>query len=166
MDANEGDDEHSASQLTGVLSAVTTTKEVNKEAIRILVADVGYNEASRQLNIPAPTLRQWAHRGQWSTPMRTDERVTLVTRSPADAHSVVMSERKAQSRTLLSEYQVKALHEATAHEKPLSITRQVNDLASIHAKVWPEDQTQSATFSLNVLNLNMLSSEDGPTLDE
>jgi hypothetical protein len=76
-----------------------------------------------------------------------------------------MAERKAQSRTLLSEYQVRAATEAATHKKPLSITRQVNDLASIHAKVWPEDQTKEANFSLNVLNLNMFSDTDGPTLD-
>ncbi len=126
----------------------------------MLVKDFGYDETSKRTGIKAGTLRQWARRFNWHTPFVHSQVVTTVTQSPVNAHAEAIAERKQQSRALLSEYQVKALHEATAHEKPLSITRQVNDLASIHAKVWPEEQTSGNSFSLNVLNLNMFS-DDG-----
>ncbi len=140
-------------------SAVTTTKEVNREEIRMLVAAVGYQDTARKTGIPANTLYQWARRFQWNTPIPHGQAVRTVRQAPADAHGAILAERKAQSRTLLSEYQVRAATEAAAHDKPLSITRQVNDLASIHAKVWPEDQGNTTQFSLNVLNLNMLADE-------
>ncbi len=132
------------------------TKEVNREEIRMLVADVGYQETEKRTGISANTLYQWSRRFGWSQPVVHSQTVRTVRQTPADAHSAILAERKAQSRSLLSEYQVRAATEASAHPKPLSITRQVNDLASIHAKVWPEEQGTNTQFSLNVLNLNML----------
>ncbi len=138
---------------------------VSKDEIRILVKDFGYAETSARTGIKEPTLRQWAKRGKWNTPFVHSQVVTTVTQRPADAHAAALSERKQQSRALLSEYQVRAATEAAAHEKPLSITRNVKDLADIHSKVWPEDQTKEANFSLNVLNLNMFSDDSTPELD-
>ncbi len=139
------------------------TQTVNKEAVRVLAIQHGQREAARLAGLNENTVRSWAMRYNWDTqeqaqPIRNQNTV-------AERLQDVLAQRKHESRTLLSEYQVKALHEATAHEKPLSITRQVNDLASIHAKVWPEEQSSTAQFSLNVLNLNMFSESDGPTLD-
>ncbi len=126
----------------------------------MLVADVGYQETEQRTGIPANTLYQWARRFGWNQPIVHSQSVRTVRQAPAEAHSAILAERKAQSRSLLAEYQIKAATEAAAHEKPLSITRQVNDLASIHSKVWPEEQTASNVFSLNVLNLTMLDDEE------
>ncbi len=136
--------------------------EINKEAVRVLVVQHGQREAARLAGLNENTVRSWAMRFGWSKNEVQPNR----NHSVSDNVAATLASRKAQSRTLLSEYQIKAATEAAAHEKPLSITRQVNDLASIHAKVWPEDQTQGATFSLNVLNLNMLSEDQPETLDE
>jgi hypothetical protein len=138
------------------MNATPVSKEVNREEIRMLVADIGYQETQQRTGIPANTLYQWARRFGWNQPIVHSQTVRTVRQAPADAHSAILAERKAQSRSLLSEYQIKAATEAAAHEKPLSITRQVSDLASIHAKVWPEDQTNSNAFTLNVLNMGSL----------
>ncbi len=143
-----------------VMPAATATKD-QREIVRLLYLQHGHKKASELSGFEYDTVRQWAHRGNWTSDVSQS-----VTKATVDRVQDVLQQRKHESRTLLSEYQVKALHEATAHDKPLSITRQVNDLASIHSKVWPEDQTKEANFSLNVLNLNMFSDTDGPTLDE
>ncbi len=140
-------------------------KEVNREEVRMLVAEIGYKETEARTGIAANTLYQWSNRFGWNKPIEHSQAVRTVREAPADVLSATLAARKQESRAKLSEYQVRAATEAAAHEKPLSITRQVNDLASIHAKVWPEEQGSTAQFSLNVLNLNMFSDTDGPTLD-
>ncbi len=131
---------------------------VSKEAIKLLVIQHGQREAARIAGLNEDTVCSWAHRYGWSIASKPQARTG---NSPTvERITDVLTERKAQSRSLLSEYQIKAATEAAAHDKPLSITRQVNDLASIHSKVWPEEQTSGNSFSLNVLNLNMFS-DDG-----
>ncbi len=139
---------------------MNATPVSKRELVRLLVIEHGQKKASELSGEPYEKVRKWTQRGNWLSSQ------SVPTRGTVERITDVLAERKAQSRTLLSEYQVRAATEAAAHEKPLSITRQVNDLASIHAKVWPEDQTQSATFSLNVLNLNMLSEDQPMTSDE
>ena len=135
-----------------------TPVSINKEAVRVLVIQHGQREAARLAGLNEDTVCSWAHRYGWSNASKPQARTG---NTPAiERISDVLAERKAQSRSLLSEYQVRAATEASAHPKPLSITRQVNDLASIHAKVWPEEQTASNVFSLNVLNLTMLNDEE------
>ncbi len=135
-----------------------TTNQKQKELVKLLYLEHGHQKASELSGVRYDLVRQWAHRGNWKTLSQAVTRspVTVATERIVD----VLQARKHESRSLLSEYQVKALQEATAHEKPLSITRQVNDLASIHSKVWPEEQNTVNAFSLNVLNLNMFS-DDG-----
>jgi hypothetical protein len=133
-----------------------------RELVRLLYLEHGHQKASELSGVNYDLVRKWASRYGWTEVCHS---VTNAASIAADNVAATLQARKAQSRTLLSEYQVRAATEAAAHEKPLSITRQVNDLASIHAKVWPEDQTKEANFSLNVLNLNMFSDTDGPTLD-
>jgi len=75
---------------------------VNKEAVRIMVRDFGYNETAKRLNIKAPTLRKWAERGNWNVQPRTDERVTLVTKPVADAHAEALAEMESATRISLA----------------------------------------------------------------
>ncbi len=139
---------------------MNATPVSKRELVRLLVIEHGQKKASELSGEPYEKVRKWTQRGDWLSSQ------SVPTRGTVARISDVLAERKAQSRTLLSEYQVRAATEAASHEKPLSITRQVNDLASIHAKVWPEDQTKEANFSLNVLNLNMFSDDAPTTLDE
>ncbi len=134
---------------------------VNREEVRMLVADLGYNETSQRLGIPAPTLRQWAHRGQWSTPARTDERVTLVTARPSDAHAEALAHHEGQTRLTLAKYASNAAAAIHKSVHPTRYTRQAKDIAGVMATVHRQDEGKAAnSFSLNVLNLNMFSDEN------
>ncbi len=135
-----------------------------KELVRLLYLEHGHQKASQLSGVNYDLVRQWAHRGNW-TPARNQAMSQDVTKTVADNVAATLAARKQESRARLSEYQVRAATEAAAHAKPLSITRQVNDLASIHSKVWPEEQGNAAQFSLNVLNINMFSDTDTPSLD-
>lgn len=136
-------------------SAATANQiQINKEAVKLLVIQHGQREAARLAGLNEDTVCSWAKRYGWSVASKPQARTG---NTPAvERITDVLAERKAQSRSLLSQYQIRAATEAAAHEKPLSITRQVNDLASIHSKVWPEEQSSTQVFSLNVLNLSML----------
>ncbi len=134
---------------------------IDKEAVRMLAIEIGVRPAARQLGLDEDRVCQWSHRGNWFPALPDVQRSNVSTVSkPGDVLQATLAARKQESRAKLSEYQVRAASEAAAHREPLKITRQVNDLASIHAKVWPEEQTSGNSFSLNVLNLNMFS-DDG-----
>jgi hypothetical protein len=133
-----------------------TPVSIDKESVRMLALEVGVRQAARQLGLSEDRVRNWSSRYNWlqaSSPHRT---TPLTPNTPGDILQATLAARKQESRAKLSEYQVRAASEAAAHAQPLSITRQVNDLASIHAKVWPEDQTNSNAFTLNVLNMGSL----------
>ena len=129
----------------------TPVNQNQRELVRILYLQHGHQKASELSGVEYDTVRQWAHRYDWN-----NRSVTNVTKTIADNVAATLAARKQESRDKISEYQVRAAGVASVHPNPLSITRQVNDLASIHAKVWPEDQTKEVSFSLNVLNMNML----------
>ncbi len=133
-----------------------TTTQNQRELVRLLYLEHGHQKASELSQVPYATVRKWASRYGWT---EVCHNVTNATSIAADNVAATLAARKQESRAKLSEYQVRAATEASQHPKPLSITRQVNDLASIHAKVWPEDQGNTTQFSLNVLNLNMLADE-------
>ncbi len=131
--------------------------------------EIGVRPAARKLGVNEDTACSWADRYGWDISGKVKNGPPSIASNlqanPIDVLQATLAARKQESRAKLSEYQVKAATEAAAHGKPLSITRQVNDLASIHAKVWPEEQGNTAQFSLNVLNLNMLSDTDTPSID-
>lgn len=76
---------------------------VNKEAIRILVADIGYEETSKRTGIKAATLRQWAKRKAWNITRQhaTQLAVTNVT-SASDAHAAALAEHERETRMSLA----------------------------------------------------------------
>ncbi len=129
-----------------------------RNLVRVLSADHDLKTVSELTSVPYTNVRQIVSRSARKPDM--SQTVTNHVQAVAERLQDTLAARKHESRTLLSEYQVRALHEATAHEKPLSITRNVKDLADIHAKVWPEEQNVSNVFSLNVLNLNMFSDDN------
>ncbi len=132
----------------------SATPVSKRELVRLLVIEHGQKKASELSGEPYEKVRKWTQRGDWLSSQ------SVPTRGTVERIQDTLQAQKRESRTLLAEYQIKAATEAAAHAQPLSITRQVNDLASIHSKVWPEEQTTSNVFSLNVLNLTMLDGDD------
>ena len=45
-------------------------KPINKEAFKMLAAEIGLNAAARKLGIPIPTAKSRAQRGHWNLPKR------------------------------------------------------------------------------------------------
>ncbi len=133
---------------------------IEREAVRLLAIEIGLRPAARKLGLNEDTVCSWAKRETWFASPANPQTLQAPQAKPGDVLQATLQARKQESRAKLSEYQVRAATEAAAHREPLKITRQVNDLASIHAKVWPEEQTSGNSFSLNVLNLNMFS-DDG-----
>ncbi len=133
------------------------------ELVKALALEIGIRPAARKLGVNEDTACSWADRYGWDisgTKPGPENSASRLQANPIDVLQATLAARKQESRAKLSEYQVRAATEAAAHEKPLSITRQVNDLASIHSKVWPEEQNTVNAFSLNVLNLTMFDSTD------
>ncbi len=137
---------------------------VNREEIRMLVADVGYAETSQRTGIKEPTLRQWSKRFGWSKPFIHSQAVTTVTQRPADAHSAILAEHERETRLSLARSARKLATEAESAN--LGQSGHVLNVAKTAAVVhkWG-DEKQNVQFSLNVLNLNMLSENDGPVMD-
>ncbi len=134
---------------------------VNKEAVRILVKDLGYDETSKRTGIKAGTLRQWARRFQWHAPFVHSQAVTTVTRGPVDAHAEALAHHEGQTRLTLAKYASNAAAAIHKSVHPTRYTRQAKDIAGVMATVHRQDEgKQGNAFSLNVLNLNMFSESD------
>ncbi len=136
----------------------TPVSKNQRNLVRVLSADHDLKTVSDLTNVPYANVRQIVSRSSRKTDM--SHIVTNHVETVANRLQDSLQQQKRESRALLAEYQIKAATEAAGHPKPLSITRQVNDLASIHSKVWPEEQGASNVFSLNVLNLTMLDGDD------
>jgi len=124
--------------------------DVDREAIRVLVQDVGYQPASEKTGIPYATLRQWAKRYGWNG-IRHAQAVTSVTR-PGDAHLEILEERKRQSAVNLSKYIVDASKKLAESNGELEHARPGKDIVAMRSGIYPEANA-TALFSLNVLNL-------------
>ena len=142
------------------LDAATATKKmhVNKEAVRILVQSVGYQEASNQTGIAYGTLRQWANRGNWNAHVPKASTiphlkpVTVVTKSASEAHVTIMQERKQQSATHLSRYICDASEKLANSNGDLKHARPGRDIVAMRSGVWPEEQQGQSGLTLNILN--------------
>ncbi len=138
---------------SGALNAGTATPKqaIDKDKVRMMVADFGYKKTSEALNIKEPTLRKWAERGKWNTPTITDQRVTLVTKPIANAHADALQAYKEQSKVNLAKYAAEASQEASEHPQKLSISRKAKDVADIRASIWPQESNNS-----NILQIGFL----------
>ncbi len=134
---------------------MTTTKEVNREQVRMLVADLGYAETSQRTGIKEPTLRQWSKRFGWSVTRPHAQAVTSVTRAPADAHADALAELEAQTRLSLAKSAARMSHEAT--EAKLRDSANVKNVAQTAAIVhrWDAKTENSQNVVVNVALLGV-----------
>ncbi len=127
---------------------------INREEVRIAVMELGYAKASEKLDIKQPTLRQWARRFGWHKPFIHSQAVTTVTK-PVDAIVNELQTHERETRLSLARSARKLATEAENAELGQSgHALNVGKLAGIVHK-WG-DEKQNVSFSLNVLNLNML----------
>ncbi len=142
------------------------SKEIDREAIRLLAIEHGVREAARMTGLNEDRVRQWSSRYQWlhaKTP-HDKEAVTNVTTLPADAHLHELQAHERETRLSLARSARKLATEAESAE--LGQSSHVLNVAKTAAVVhkWG-DEKQNVSFSLNVLNLNMLREDETPTLD-
>lgn len=133
------------------------TQSVNKEAIRILVQDHGYKIASQISGVAEPTIRQWAHRGQWNKPLKTNTRaeqlttVTRVTPSPAQAHSERLQGHRERSLTHLAQYAEDSGKRLADSDGDLRYSKQFQQVAAGRSNLFPE-QVPSNQVNIQVLS--------------
>jgi len=127
------------------------TQPVNREEIRMLVLDLGYERTAERTGIKPATLRQWARRFSWN-PKHSQETVTTVTR-PSDILADELAENERETKLSLSRYARKASKDAEG--ATLRDARQVKAAAEVAGIVhrWGNQDKQGNSFTLNVLNI-------------
>ncbi len=139
------------------MTATPVSKEVNREEIRMLVADLGYQQTEQRTGIPANTLYQWARRFGWKQPIVHSQAVRTVRQAPSDAHAAALQEHEGFTRLTLAKYASNAATAIHRSVHPAKYTKEAKDIASVMATVHRQDQDKgSNVFSLNVLNLTIL----------
>ncbi len=143
-----------------------TPVSIDKESVRMLAIEIGVRPAARKLGLNEDRVCQWSKRGNWfPTPPDAQQSNVSTVSKPGDILLNELHEHETATRMSLARSARKLATEAEGAE-----LRQVGDVhkvAQVMAIVHRQDQEKlGAQFSLNVLNLNMFSDTDGPTLDE
>ncbi len=148
---------------------MTTNQPIQREAVRLLAIEHGVREAARMTGLNEDRVRQWSSRFKWlhsSQGAKSNGAVTSVTTTPAQAHTEALAAHEGLTRLTLAKYASNAATAIHRSVHPAKWTKEAKDLASVMATVHRQDQDKgTAQFSLNVLNLNMFSDTDTPTLD-
>ena len=137
--------------------------QINREEVRMLVADLGYAETSKRTGIKEPTLRQWSKRGKWNVQRQHSQAVTTVTQRPSDAHAQAIAELETQTRMALAR---SAANLATQSEKAkLRDSGNVKNVAQTAAIVhrWDAKTENTGNVIVNVALLGIAPSEVAPT---
>lgn len=129
---------------------------IDKEQVRMLVADIGYEQASLRTGIKQGTLRQWAARGQWNaTRSHAQQLVTTVTQPKiAEAHAEALADLEGETRMSLAKASRRMAKDC--EELPVRHAGLANTVAKTMAIVHRQGDQAQQGFSLNVLNLGQL----------
>ncbi len=131
--------------------------QVNREEVRMLVAQLGYEKTSEQTGIKSGTLRQWAARFDWNSPIQHSQATVTTVTKPSVVLSQTLAEHAEQTKLGLSAY-ARRQAEHLASEGKLSDHGAFRNIASgastLHG--W-NAEAKPSHFSLNVLNINTLS---------
>src|SRR5881227_315445 len=134
-------------------------QRVDKDQVRMLVADIGYQETAQRTGIAYATLRQWSKRYHWqATPaLRTPQPMTVtdVTRPIADAHAEALQEHEAETRMSLAKSARRMAKDC--EELPVRHADKAYVVAKTMAIVHRQGEHGAQQgFTLNVLNLGAL----------
>ena len=122
----------------------------NREAIRMLVMELGYREASERTGIKQSTLRQWATRDHWNaTVPKQITTVATVTR-PSDALADALREYEGETRVSFARASRNMAREAES--APLKQSHDALAAYKIAAGVHKWDQQQGS----GILNVKVL----------
>ena len=134
---------------------MTTNKKQDREAVRLLALEHGLKRASELCDVNYDVVRQWSVRGKWKIPVSHS-----VTKRAADAIQHELAEHERSTKLGLATY-AKRQAEHLAEKGKLADHGAFRNItagsAQLHA--WNEEKSGNV-FSLNVLNLNVLSETD------
>ena len=122
----------------------------------MLVADIGYQEASRRTGIEYATLRQWSKRFGWNVTRPHASAVTNVTRAPADAHADALASLETQTRMALARSTAKLARDSeTAKLRDSGNVKNVAQTAAIvHRWDAKSENTGNVVVNVALLGIN------------
>jgi len=129
-------------------------KPGNKEEVRAVVMELGYELAAQRLNIKAGTLRQWARRFHWNK-VRThaQQTVTTVTK-PVQVLADELAENERETRLSLARSAARMAKKSETAK--LRDSQHVKNVAQTAAIVHKWDQkTQQSNVIVNVALLGI-----------
>jgi hypothetical protein len=118
-------------------------KSVDKAAVRALVAVYGGREAAKLSGLPLGTVLSWCYRYGWrkaKVPMRPRGGLPISGKGPVEAIVDALEKHKEESTMHLAEFTARAAKKAAKHADPLSVARNVRDVAHVYRAVWPEEE--------------------------
>lgn len=126
---------------------------IDKEQARMLVADIGYTEASKQTGIKRDTLYKWGQRKGWKEPVSHAQQLTVqsVQSSPADAHAALLREHDKETRMSLARASRRMSKDC--EELPVRHAKLAHTVAQTAAIVhnWSGTERNPGIVNLNVL---------------
>ncbi len=148
------------------MAETSIQKPIDREAVRLLAIEIGVRESARKLGLNEDTVCSWAKRGNWfATPAVTYNKPVQAMQAPGDVMLDTIAEHGARTKLGLSAYATRQA-EHLASEGKLSDHNAFRNIAAGSSTLhgWNEAK-QSASFTLNVLNLGSLDVSVDPTLD-
>ncbi len=146
-------------------AAPAPATQIDKESVRMLAIEFGVREAARRCGLNEDRVRQWSSRKQWFAPPKDvqNANVTTVT-TPGDVLASELQTHERETRLSLARSARKLATEAESAK--LNESNHILNVAKTAGIVhkW-NDEKQNVSFSLNVLNLNMLSDSESDSID-
>ncbi len=142
-------------------AAPAPATKIDKESVRMLAIEFGVREAARRCGLNEDTVCSWAKRGSWfaAPAIVYNKPVQAMQAKPGDIMLHELQTHERETRLSLARSARKLATEAeNANLGQSGHALNVGKLAGIVHK-WG-DEKQNVSFSLNVLNLNMLSDSE------
>lgn len=126
---------------------------IDKDQVRMLVTEIGYQAASERLGIKYATLRKWAQRGNWNKPVPHAQAIVTAVTKPADVLAQTLADDNRATKLGLSRAARKVADHA-AKLKPKAIlqeSRSLKDIAGVASTVhgWEASQKSGTNVFSN-----------------
>jgi hypothetical protein len=143
---------------------LSVMSSIDKEQVRMLVTEIGYQAASERLGIKYATLRKWAQRGNWNKPVPHAQAIVTAVTKPADVLAQALADDNQATKLGLSRAARKAAQKLAQYpgEKVIGKAKQLRDIAGAASTVHGWDSANSRT---NVF-ANQAVVIDDATIDE
>jgi hypothetical protein len=109
---------------------------VDRKAVKALIALFGPREAARQAGLNENTVLYWAARFGWKKATGKPE-----LKDAGDLISEAVQRSKRMSTAHLAKFTERAAFEASEHKEPLKIAKQVRDVAGVYAAIFPHKES-------------------------